>query len=282
MKRMIFQDFYREEKTPHLWLYFFVSLVIHLVVFRVAMDTPMEVRMPDPRPKQDVVTHTQQPPITVNKSETLPKAQNLPQTAQVPNSNSPLPGSHSEQATPNASIEGAVINHRQEVVMGMEVIAVPVDMEEEGTVYRAVTGEDGQFQFAQIPQGDYNIEVNSPTFSRELDQPVTVLKGTPIVLNLEILPEGAPPASAGLSPPAEPLRISVEEYRKLFENPSVQAFQQALGPVMVRLDRTMELDIEAMLRQLWFQEIVGDLLIFLEDLATQLDWLGRRIVWLFF
>jgi hypothetical protein len=282
MKRVIFQDFYREEKTPHLWLYFFISLVIHLVVFRVAMDTPMEVRMPDSRQKQEVETRTQQPPLTVKKPEAPANTQTSPQEVQSPNSGVQSTRSHDRPVSEAGSIEGVVTNNRREMVMGMEVIAVPVDMEEAGTVYRAVTNGDGEFEFAQLPQGHYNIEVNSPAFSRELGQPVKVVKGTPIILNLEIVPEGARPASMGMSPPAEPLRISVEEYRKLFENPSVQAFQQALGQVMVRVDRTLEFDIEAMLRQLWFQEIVGDLLIFWEELATQLDWLGRRIIWLFF
>ena len=85
-------------------------------------------------------------------------------------------------ATIFGSVKGIVHDPSHRPIAG-----AAITLRESGTqfVIRTKSDDEGAFEFASVPAGQYTIEIEQPDFAR-LDQPISVSSGTTALLHFQL------------------------------------------------------------------------------------------------
>lgn len=127
-------------------------------------------------------------------------------SAQAPQamfSNTPLPVAPEPQQSATGVISGTVLDTNHDVVQGAHLI-----LRAGSETHLADSGSDGQFEFQNLPPGEYKLTVTAPEMSTYLSAPITLSANGSIILPPVIL---SVTASTSITVSGDKEQLSIEQ-----------------------------------------------------------------------
>lgn len=262
MQRTIFEDLLKENRPAHLWLFFIISVIIHVLMIRLIVEAPLGTPFSKPNASREQKMGNP-PPSNKRSSSAEFKRQSRTSIGLTERAGMTTTGTAEKKPSEIVEsvvgeIRGVVRDIENRTVAGAEVRVVAIRTKP-GFFYTTVTNAQGEYVLAEVPSGEYDIEVKAVPYRNNMAKKIILKSGEKVVMNITftdsdttMLPNTSPAASSGSS-----LEVSPQEFQQMYQNPYVMTFQDVLADISIQIKGAPPTGLPRFIAQVHIQEILG-------------------------
>jgi hypothetical protein len=191
MKAQVFSDLIKETKSRNLWIFFIISLVLHVFIIRLLVDMPVIKRKPtlnfDKTYRWSKGVAVPSTSFKRNQSSSVSDVKNLSKFSRRPKKIQSSGGQFLIHERKMGNIQGTIRNNKNISLPGVKITAVNKRAK---IFYTTVSDNDGRYTLTEISPGIYRVIVVTPGYRGLLRQGILIRDNDTRVLNLALTSVG--------------------------------------------------------------------------------------------